>query len=166
MYKYTICFIEQNGRLLMLNRNKPPAMGLWNGVGGKLEDGETPLQCAEREVFEETGLQAAGFRFRGIVSWCVDGADVGGMYVFHVKLPDQVAFATPVCMDEGILDWKERSWVLAAKNYGVGVIIPRYLNAVLSDDEPCYEHRFVLAGNRLMAYEAERLVSDELLAVP
>ncbi len=32
--------------------------GFWQSVTGSLEDGETPLQAALREVFEETGLDA------------------------------------------------------------------------------------------------------------
>ena len=32
--------------------------GKWVGVGGKIEKGESPEECAVREVFEETGLKA------------------------------------------------------------------------------------------------------------
>ncbi|USK57773.1 NUDIX domain-containing protein (plasmid) [Cytobacillus solani] len=41
----------------MLNREKPPIMGVWNGVGGKIEKGETSDEGALREVFEETGIR-------------------------------------------------------------------------------------------------------------
>ncbi len=36
MYKYTICFIRKGNKILLLNRNKKPNMGMWNGVGGKI----------------------------------------------------------------------------------------------------------------------------------
>ncbi|WP_317951282.1 NUDIX domain-containing protein, partial [Rossellomorea marisflavi] len=50
MYKYTLCFIQRNDEILMLNRDKPPVLGLWNGVGGKVADGETPTACILREI--------------------------------------------------------------------------------------------------------------------
>ena len=55
-YKYTICFIRNNDQILMLNRDFAPTQGLWNGVGGKIKENETPLQCVVREVKEETSI--------------------------------------------------------------------------------------------------------------
>lgn len=48
-----ICFIKQGEKILILNRNFPEWMGVWNGVGGKINDNETPLECILREVREE-----------------------------------------------------------------------------------------------------------------
>ena len=49
----TLCFVIKDDEILMINRNKPPFMGLWNAVGGHIEDGETPSQSAIREIKEE-----------------------------------------------------------------------------------------------------------------
>lgn len=54
MLKYTICFIKRADNILLLNREKPGWMGSWNGVGGKIETGETPIECILREIYEET----------------------------------------------------------------------------------------------------------------
>lgn len=57
--KYTVCFLfTPNLEYVLLQRKKKTDFaGLLNGVGGKLEDGETPEQCAIREIREETGAE-------------------------------------------------------------------------------------------------------------
>jgi dATP pyrophosphohydrolase len=49
---------------LLLERTEPA--GFWQSVTGSLRWGETPAECAARELFEETGLGAAGLRDAGI----------------------------------------------------------------------------------------------------
>jgi len=44
------------GRVLLVERGKPPSLGLWSVPGGKLEPRETLAQAVAREVREETGL--------------------------------------------------------------------------------------------------------------
>jgi 8-oxo-dGTP diphosphatase len=44
-------------RALLLRRRKPPA-GLWENPGGMLEEGEDFVDCAGRELYEETGIRA------------------------------------------------------------------------------------------------------------
>src|SRR3982075_3521470 len=43
-------------QVLMLRRSTEPNRGLWVAPGGKLDRGESPAECAVREVREETGL--------------------------------------------------------------------------------------------------------------
>lgn len=55
----TICYIKKDNKTLMLYRNKKENdvhKGKWIGLGGKIEDGETPEECIIREVNEESGL--------------------------------------------------------------------------------------------------------------
>ncbi|HEU4731982.1 MAG TPA: NUDIX domain-containing protein [Kofleriaceae bacterium] len=47
---------DQAGRVLLVERGKPPSLGLWSVPGGKLELRETLAQAVAREVREETGL--------------------------------------------------------------------------------------------------------------
>lgn len=42
---------------LLLRRRKPP-VGLWENPGGMLESGEDFVECARRELHEETGVRA------------------------------------------------------------------------------------------------------------
>jgi 8-oxo-dGTP diphosphatase len=45
-----------NPEVLLIRRGKPPSKGLWSFCGGRLELGETLVDCAVREAREETGL--------------------------------------------------------------------------------------------------------------
>jgi ADP-ribose pyrophosphatase YjhB (NUDIX family) len=47
---------DAQGRVLVVERGKPPGEGLWSVPGGRLERGETLAQAVAREVREETGL--------------------------------------------------------------------------------------------------------------
>ena len=56
----TLIFIKnQQDQYLLLERNKIPNKGCWSPVGGKLEisEGESPFECAIREVREETKFE-------------------------------------------------------------------------------------------------------------
>lgn len=51
-YKYVVIFSEYKGKLL-LSRHKERVT--WETQGGHIEKGETPLQAAKRELYEESG---------------------------------------------------------------------------------------------------------------
>ena len=71
----TICYIDNGREFLMLHRNKKPNdvhAGKWIGVGGKLERGETPQECAAREILEETGLTIRHPKLVGVKNWHTD----------------------------------------------------------------------------------------------
>ncbi|MCA9425692.1 MAG: 8-oxo-dGTP diphosphatase, partial [Candidatus Omnitrophica bacterium] len=58
-------------------------LGKWNGLGGKLEPGESPEECVIREVFEESGLRLIEPEFRGILTWPkFDGVEDWLAFVF------------------------------------------------------------------------------------
>ena len=72
MKNTTLCYIEQDGKYLMLLRNKKKAdinKNKWIGIGGKFEEGESPEECLLREVKEETGLILEEYRLRGIITF-------------------------------------------------------------------------------------------------
>lgn len=68
----TLCYVKKDAQTLMIHRIKRPGdmhAGKWNGLGGKMEPGETPEECAVREVFEESGLRVRNPRLRGFLTF-------------------------------------------------------------------------------------------------
>ncbi|UNP78766.1 8-oxo-dGTP diphosphatase [Bacillus nitratireducens] len=160
MYRHTLCFIKRNEEILMLNREYDPVKGLWNGVGGKIEKGETPLENAIREIKEETNIDVEQnqIQFKGIIKW-EDSSYSGGIYVYVVELPCQFTYDTPKKVSEGILDWKSVSWILSDYNYGVGEMLPKLLPEVLQN-ELILEHTFVLSNHKLVEYKNKELAQQ------
>lgn len=64
----SLCYVIHEGRVLLLRRERPPHIGLWSPPGGKMEHGESPQDCARREIFEETGLTIAAPHLRAITT--------------------------------------------------------------------------------------------------
>ena len=51
-----VVYNEDESKVLMCLRSKEPYMGLYNLVGGKIEQGETGIEAAYRELYEETNI--------------------------------------------------------------------------------------------------------------
>ncbi len=80
----TLCYLKHDGCTLMLHRNKKPNdvhEGKWNGLGGKFRPGETPEECAIREVFEESGFTTERPDLRGVITFPLFSHD-SDWYVF------------------------------------------------------------------------------------
>jgi 8-oxo-dGTP diphosphatase len=60
MLTYVLGFaFDSNMRLVLIKKDRPEGMaGKWNGIGGKVEEGETPINAMTREFAEETGVHS------------------------------------------------------------------------------------------------------------
>lgn len=54
----TLTLVRKNDQLLLGLKKRGFGVGLWNGFGGKVTEGETIRAGAERELFEEAGIRA------------------------------------------------------------------------------------------------------------
>ena len=112
----TLCYIERNNHYLMMHRVKKGNdinKDKWIGIGGHFENGESPAECLKREVREETGLELASYRARGIVTFLY-GKTVEYMHLFTAEISvrdisegeetDECLPQLPEC-DEGELVW-------------------------------------------------------------
>ena len=110
----TLCYIEKDGCWLVLHRTKKEHDengDKWIGVGGKFEYGESPEECALREVKEETGLTMTEYRFRGIVTFVSDEWGTEYMHLFTcTSFEGELADC-----DEGELVWLPKAELLKKK---------------------------------------------------
>lgn len=109
----TLCYIERDGRYLMLHRTvkeKDINKDKWIGVGGHFEEGESPEECLLREVWEETGYRLTSYAYRGIVTFISGNGEIEYMSLFTA---DGFTGREIPC-DEGQLAWieKEEVWKL------------------------------------------------------
>lgn len=106
----SLCYLfDEQGRILLLHRVKPPNQHLYSPIGGKLEQaiGESPTTCAQREIKEETGLEIPldNLHLTGIVS---ETAYLGQthwlMFLYEVTKPVTIP-EDAMTFDEGTLEW-------------------------------------------------------------
>ena len=85
----TLCYLMDGERTLMLHRIKKKNdvhEGKWNGLGGKFEAGETPEECAIREVQEESGLLMKSPRMHGFITFPMfDGKKDWYVFLFTAR---------------------------------------------------------------------------------
>ncbi|NPV76029.1 MAG: NUDIX domain-containing protein [Anaerolineae bacterium] len=132
----------------MLLRNKPPNQGLWNGVGGHIEIGETPYESCLREIKEETGFKLENINFGGILTWKGFEIEEGGLYIFTALAPD----GDPLPSLEGNLAWLPKQSVLTSSE--IVENIHYFGPAVFAGLPPCrhhfeYNHRTILVYHTL-----------------
>jgi 8-oxo-dGTP diphosphatase len=93
-YKIAVLVFLENpaGEHLLLLRAKPPNLGVWSPIGGKLETGlgESPFECAVRETHEETGHVVTTkdlHLFAMIAEKAYEGETHWLMFLFRCKKP-------------------------------------------------------------------------------
>ena len=104
MKETTLCYIQNNNKYLMLHRIKKEEdvnKDKWIGIGGRVEDGESPAQCVLREAKEETGLTLTSYQYRGIVHF---KSDIYEDEKMHLYTADGYEGELIEC-DEGVLEW-------------------------------------------------------------
>ena len=148
----TLCYIEKEGKYLMLHRVKKHHdinAGKWIGVGGHVENGETPEECLLREVKEETGLVLTAYRLRGLVTFLSDVCEPELMCVFTADAFD----GEMIECDEGELAWVEKSDVLALPTWEGDRV---FLERLLSGDERFFSIKLRYEGDKLV----EKSITD------
>jgi len=144
----TLCFVKKDNKILMINRNKPPFMGMWNALGGHLEDNETPKECAIREIYEESNVKVDNAELISISTWNYDDDEI---YVYVSNLSDDFDISSyPIKINEGIIDFKDIDWIIHEKNYGVIADLRVFLKDIKENQKNNYH--LVYDESKLVEY--------------
>lgn len=145
MINSSLCYIERDGKYLMLHRVKKVNdinHDKWIGIGGKFEDKESPEDCMLREVLEETGLTLTDYSYRGIVTFVSDVYETEYMHLFT---------ASGFCgkmkeCDEGELQWISKEQLSAIPKWeGDSIFLE-----LLETSRPFFSLKLKYEGERLV----------------
>lgn len=147
----TLLFVVRDGRILLIRKKRGFGAGKINGPGGKLDPGETPLECAVRETLEELGVTPIGVEQRGVLRFqFTDGLAILG-HVFLARdchgEPHETAEAVPLWTPVDAIPYAEMwaddeiwmPWLLEGQSFA---------------------GRMLFDGDALLGHVFERLPSD------
>ena len=109
----TLCYLTRGEEILFIVKGNTPKnmanmnAGKYLGVGGHIEAGETPGECAVREIYEESGItksEISDFRLAGVATFINDMCDDEIMFIYKGEYTG-LREPCPGSCDEGILKW-------------------------------------------------------------
>lgn len=141
----TLCYIEKDNQYLMLHRTKKEkdqSHDKWLGIGGKIEQDESPEDCMKREILEETGFTVTSYTFAGVITFVSDVWETEYMFLYVV---DGFTGEMITC-DEGDLQWIPKQDVMKLNLWeGDRIFINRLLK-----EEYGFSIRYVYKGDELV----------------
>jgi len=144
----TLCYLRSSGQTLMIHRVKKANdmhKGKWNGLGGKLEPGETPEECALREIAEESGLRVNNLNLKGLLTFPAF-ANEEDWYAF-VFVADEFE-GELIDSPEGILQWIDNSELMNLDLWDGDRIFLKWL-----DRPGFFSGKFIYQDGQFVDYE-------------
>ena len=77
--------LEKNGRFLLVQETKKEHEGKWNLPAGGLEENESIIECAKREIIEEAGFSVEITGLLGIIHKLLNGVNIVSFF-FDTKI--------------------------------------------------------------------------------
>lgn len=126
----TVTYIKNQDKILMLHRTKEENdfnQGKWLGIGGHIEEYESPREASVREIKEETNfdIEKADLNFKGFVTFTHESKGTNYIFIYTVNT-EQSNFKD---CSEGYLKWIDRDEVLNLELWpGDRIFLPHVLN--------------------------------------
>ena len=147
MKETVLAYIEKDDSYLMLLRNKKKHdinANKYIGVGGHLEQGESPLDALYREIKEETGLEVIKYEYRGLIHFHYD--DI--YELMHLYIVNDFKGELIEC-DEGTLSWIKKSDLFSLELWeGDKIFLKKLL-----DNSPFFELELNYLKDKLMSHK-------------
>jgi 8-oxo-dGTP diphosphatase len=144
----TLCYIRRDRQTLMLHRVKKindMHQGKWNGLGEKLEAGETPEECVMREVYEEAGIRVHNPQLKGILTFPAFD-DFEDWYVFVYLVTEFEGEL--IDSSEGVLQWIDNEQLGHLHMWDGDPIFLAWL-----DRQGFFSAKFIYDQGRLVSHE-------------
>jgi len=142
-------------QVLMVHRNKRPDdihYGKYNGLGGKLDRGESVTDCMKREIWEESGLRVEALTLRGTISWPGFGKRGEDWFGFIFRI-DRWSGTPHEGNHEGTLEWVDRDALLHLPLWESD----RLFLPMVFDESPAVFHGVMpYESGRMLAWSYER----------
>ena len=151
----TLLFVVSDGEILLIRKKRGLGAGKVNGPGGRLEAGETMMECAVRETQEELGILAHAPTLRGRHKFQFTDGYALQVFVYLSTTYDGTAIET----DEAIPLWTPLDAIPFDEMWEDDEIwLPKMLAGELFDG------RYLFAEDRMLGHELDHIVStDELV---
>ncbi len=110
----TLVYLIKDDKVLFIEKKRGFGAGFINGVGGKVEAGETIEDCAVREVKEEVGLKVKSLKKRGVILFINNKVE---HILVHVFVSDDFE-GTPKESEEAKPFWIDKEKIPFDKTWG------------------------------------------------
>ncbi len=110
----TLVYLMKGNKVLFIEKKRGFGAGFINGVGGKVEEGETIEECAVHEVKEEVGLKVKSLKKQGVILFINNNVEHILVHVFTSENFE----GTPKESEEAKPFWIEKDKIPFEKTWG------------------------------------------------
>lgn len=113
-YVVIMLFNKSYDKVLLVKRDKKPYKNCWNGIGGKIEGNETPIEAAKRECMEETNIVLTDPKL--LVTYVYPESNIINSNTKLNVIYDFVQEVNVIDNEEGHYEWKDIHFVMDPYN--------------------------------------------------